>query len=246
MKLFLRALKIPKVFDKKSDLISNVAINKLLSPVYFFLIFYYLHYIKKIPLIGEGVLKGSLQLATISTLYYAWCSYFFQPDLDVRKMRPGMNTFPVGSTILNSSLGLLILPIQRVLCKMWYYTWHPFSLIFTHRGISHWPIISTYLRVFYLKVIFSTVYYLLYPLLGEVYVILSVIKYFDLFWISNPYFLTPIWFLFCFPVFIVDIFHELVDLIDSKRKGLSYCPPQIPRGLLANALAILKQLIKRT
>ena len=154
-KSLLRLLRIPNIFDPKSDLTSNVAVNKILSPVYFLMIFMYLFKIKKIQPIGHGVSSSSILLALISTIFYVWCSYFFQPDLDVRKMRPGMNTFPTGSTLLNSPIGLLISPIQKLIAKSWYYLWQPYASIFTHRGITHWPVIGTFIRIAYLKLIIS-------------------------------------------------------------------------------------------
>ena len=244
MKLLFRALKIPKIFDKNSDLISNIAINKLLSPVYFSFVFYYLHYIKNIPVFGKSAFLGSAPLSLFSTSFYIWCSYFFQPDLDVRRMRPGINTFPFGSTIMNSPIGLLLLPIQKLMAKLWYYMWHPFALTFTHRGVTHWPIISTYLRIFYLKGILMVLFYITSPIFGEVTPLKILDFYLDMFFPSNKYFFSPIWMIICFPVFIVDIFHEIIDFIDSKRKGLSYCPPQIQRGFLASTYSTLKKIIK--
>lgn len=244
MRSILKSFRIPKLFDKKADLISNVAVNKILSPFYFCSIFYYLFFYKEIPLFGKTLLKGSLFLSFISTFIYVWCSYYFQPDLDVRKMRPGINMFPLGSSIMNSTIGLMILPIQKVVAKIWYYIWHPYALFFTHRGITHWPIISTYLRIFYLQLLLKIMSAALSLFEVKSRILYSVESFFDLFYPSSPYFLSPIWIIFCLPIFLVDIFHEIIDFIDSKRKGLSYCPPQIPRGVLSEIGRLIKNLIK--
>jgi uncharacterized metal-binding protein len=243
MKLLLRSLRIPKIFDKHSDLISNVAINKLLSPFYFIGIFSYLYFHVKLPMLGKSLLKGSLSLSIISTFIYVWCSYYFQPDLDVRKMRPGINMFPFGSSIMNSPIGLMILPFQKVLAKGWYYLWHPYALFFTHRGITHWPIVSTYLRIFYLQIWLAIFIKAASVLSLTIKPIVQFNLFLEIFYPASPFFLKPIWIIFCLPVFLVDIFHEIIDFIDSKRKGLSYCPPQIPRGYLANSVELIKKLL---
>jgi uncharacterized metal-binding protein len=151
--------------------------------------------------------------------------------------------FPFGSSIMNSPIGLMILPFQKVLAKTWYYLWHPYALFFTHRGITHWPIISTYIRVFYLQLWIFLLLLLTSILSIQNDLIVKINLFLNLFYPSSQFFLKPIWIIFCLPVFLVDIFHEFIDFVDSKRKGLSYCPPQIPRGYLSNFIELVKKLL---
>jgi uncharacterized metal-binding protein len=199
--------------------------------------------IEKLPLFLRGsYVLGALSFSLMSTVLYVWCSYFFQPDLDVRTNRPGMNTFPIGAILLNSHFSFLLIPVQFAMGKPWYYFWQIYAYFCTHRGVSHWPIISTWYRtgyiwiwIFILKSVFSVFHINHVPLLP--YVEYWTRSFFPF----QKGFGTMTWFCFCFPVFICDIAHEVIDFYDSKRKGLSYCVPQHPRGLFTQIYLFLKE-----
>ena len=29
---------------------------------------------------------------------------------------------------------------------LWYYSWEPFAYLWTHRGVTHWPVIGVWLK----------------------------------------------------------------------------------------------------
>lgn len=244
-RFFIKLLAVPKIFDNYSNLTSNVAINKLLSPFYFALIFYYLHFKKGIFLFSpDSYFIGSIPYSIYSTFFYVWCSYQFSPDMDVRVNRPGMNTFPFGATFLNSKIGIIFSPIQVVLGKIWYYFWQPYANFCTHRGVSHWPIFSVFYRVTYIY-LWIILFQFIFNFFGLKNIsILNFLKYWTTsFYPWNPSFGNITWFVFCLPVFVCDFAHEIIDYIDSKRKGISYCPPQIARGYFSKIFEIFKQII---
>ena len=246
-KFAVKIVAIPKVFDNYSNLTSNVAINKLLSPVYFMVIFGYLRAYKGIPLFSPNShFIGALPHAIYSSLFYVWCSYQFSPDLDVRTNRPGMNTFPFGATFLNSKVGIIFSPLQVVLGKLWYLFWQPYAELCTHRGVSHWPIISvlyriTYLYLWVMLVQFGLRFFGIYsvPFINSLKYLLNS------FYPWSDSFGNVTWFICCFPVFVSDLAHEAVDALDSKRKGISFCPPQIPRGYFSKGYGLIKALIEK-
>jgi uncharacterized metal-binding protein len=242
-----KIVRIPKIFDSDTNLTSNVAINKLLSPLYFAGILWYLRGFKRVPMFGEdSFFLGALFFALLSSFFYVWCSYFFQPDLDVRLNRPGMSTFPFGTVLLNSAISFFLIPIQFMVGKSWYYFWQPYARLCTHRGVSHWPILSVWFRVTYLLLLFTLIEILLRLFSIPVPQCLFVLQYWaKSFFPWNSGFGSLTWFVFCFPVYISDLAHESIDYLDSHRKGISYCPPQIARGLFNQIFSFLKSLINK-
>jgi uncharacterized metal-binding protein len=245
--ILVKLLKIPKLFDKESELTSNIAVNKLISPAYFLIIFYYLFFFKNIPLVLSGHwILGSLSLSFLSTFFYIWCSYFFQPDLDVRTNRPGLNTFPVGAILLNSKFSFFLIPVQFVLGKAWYYFWQPYASLCTHRGVSHWPLISVFFRSSYILFWILIVKFIFGLINIHNLPILPTVEYWaESFFPTAKGFGSITWFCFCFPVFISDLAHEFIDALDSRRKKISFCPPQLPRGLVAHGFLFLKGLLAK-
>jgi uncharacterized metal-binding protein len=240
-------IRVPKIFDSDSNLTSNIAINKLLSPFYFLGILCYLVGFKNIPLMGStSFFLSSLFLAIVSTFFYIWCSYFFQPDLDVRMNRPGMNTFPFGASLLNLNIGFFLIPIQFAIGKSWYYFWQPYARLCTHRGISHWPIISVWYRITYILISIWSVEFVLKTFHIHEPAFIGTINYWGKsFFPGAKGFGSLTWMIFCLPVYICDLAHEFIDYLDSKRKGISFCPPQIARGLFFQILDFIKTLIKK-
>lgn len=174
----------------------NVRFNYRTSIIFF--IFYYINF--------------NIQIAFFGTIVYLFASAFFQPDLDLDYSRPGMTTFPIGFPIKNrkikSLLNVLLYPINRI----WYYFWHPYGQALTHRGISHYPIIGTFTRFFYIQ-IFIWIYELLFKaqtinLLNFVY--------------EGFFSFNKLWIILILPVFISDIIHFLVDYYDSIKNGTRF------------------------
>lgn len=163
----------------------------------------------------------------ISVYFYA--SRYFNPDLDQDMMRPGMSSFPFGKRIAHLAplLPTLLWPINRA----WYHFWGPYGALLTHRGVSHWPIIGTYTRVFYIGSMLFLIDYLLlkygYPSIGVAGVfrdkgffgLLAQVTSFDFILLISP-------------IILSDINHFIVDAFDSARKGSRFCPYGLKRGLI--------------
>lgn len=174
---------------------------------------------------------------------YIYASYFFQPDLDHPVNRPGKGYFPVGvrmtrwtERLVEATVGVLlpfrfakkaskVVPwVISSFAQIWNMYWAPYSLLFTHRGLPHWPIVGTLTRVYYLFLPYIT----LKHFFGIKYEMIdNVINSFHIWTPSNLFFTIAL------PVFISDIIHSGVDLVESVVKGYNFCPPRIPRGILA-------------
>ena len=228
---------------------SNVKINLALTPIaYALLYFMSAHYQKGFKLsMLDNPFHGA---ALVGSLFYIWCSRFFQPDLDHDTNRPGKSTFPFGETVTKSCaafLKSLYLPIfgrgksayysnitvygiLTPLSTIWFYFWAPYAALLTHRGMSHWPILGTLTRIWYmhaavifLEILFQTSLPSLTRPLEAFY-----------FWKG----IDPLFFVVCAPVYISDIFHSAGDLVESISKGYSFCPPAIKRGLISKIVRI--------
>lgn len=227
-----------KTFQKelKRQLTNNVTVNIVLSPIYFLICLYILYFEYHIPLY-QSFYKSSLIYSFGSTLIYIYASHFYQPDLDVYMNRPGMGHFPLGKTISNFRLGRffkwLLYPVNRI----WYHLWTPYARIFTHRGVSHYPFISTMLRALYL--------YFWYIIIAKIFGFLGIplgkLTYIE-YWLKN-FFIKNDFFYFIllnFPIYISDIAHFTVDYWDSVKRGVSFCPPKIQKGLMYQIYLLLK------
>lgn len=220
----------------KQNLTDNVQVNKVLSPFYFILILSILYYKKNISLFGFSFFSlASFWLALFSTFIYIYASNYFQPDLDVHSRRPGMGHFPLGRWVGLFKWGRFFKWFFYPINRLWYYLWHPYGYLMTHRGLGHWPILGVWLRVGYL-------YFWLYLLTSTLSFIglkgsyLQPIEwYLQAFFPWSSAFGNVSWWVVCFPVYMSDFFHWAVDYYDSTRKGISFCPPKIPRGLIAQA-----------
>lgn len=211
----------------KDSLTDNVRANELLSPVYFIFTYF--------------LIKGSLsfdfivlQYTFLSTLIYIYASNYFQPDLDVDHSRPGMGHFPLGRWVNAYWSGRFFKIVFKPINRLWYWMWHPYGKLLTHRGIGHWPILGVWLRVSYLFlwIIFFQGFL---ELFGINFELLNIFLNGAGYWVKaffpwSQNFGSNYWFLFCFPVYLSDIIHIFVDYIDSAKRGLAFCPKKIPRG----------------
>ena len=236
-----KTYKEPKSPRKKrvTSLTNNVLFNERFSPFYFVLMTCYLHYSLGMPFWNKEYF-GAIGMAVVSTLVYILGSNYFQPDLDVRANRPGMGHFPIGRWSQNWKIGRffrwLLYPINRI----WYYMWQPYASLLTHRGIGHWPIIGVWLRIGYLLcwfIIFKNVLALIDINLPFLIIVIEFLKSFYP-WQNN--FINLYWVLFCFPIYLSDLIHIATDFWDSQKEGYSFCPPEIPRGLIIKMIRFLK------
>lgn len=223
--------------------INNVTVNYLLSPLYFFLVYQILTVYYQVPPFSKKIpLGGAFYLSLYSSLFYCWCSAFFQPDLDQEVHRPGKHSFPFGTFVLKFGLGRFLRAASFPLNRAWYFLWAPFGKLFTHRGAVHWPIVGVWLRVIYL--------YAWYIFIEGVLMRLNLyspkIQVFEV-WLKGFFpwsaqFGTVGFFVFCLPVFVADLFHSSVDLIESYKKGVSFCPKQMKRGILIQVFNDVKDI----
>ncbi len=231
-------------FIDPTQLTDNVKANRVFAPFVFLGVFYYSNSILKLPFFGQLYpYWGSLGYSVLFVSIYLYSSVYFQPDLDVYGARPGMTHFPVGRWISAFRVGRFIKWLLQPVTKAWYKLWSPYAFLFTHRGITHWPVFSTLFRVGYLLLIFLIIKNVLL-MIGLNYIILNkIINYFKLFYPFHPDFLGKNWILFCLPIYLCDFVHIAVDYIDAVKRGIPYCSPRIPRGFFASIWADFKNKI---
>jgi uncharacterized metal-binding protein len=226
------------------QLTDNVRANEAVSPLYYIFALFMLHLHHQVPIWSGKLFTSGVFYALISTLVYVFASNYFQPDLDIHRNRPGMGHFPFGRWVGAYKYGRFLKWVAFPVNRLWYYLWHPYGQLLTHRGVGHWPLIGVWLRVGYLLLLglwlqqvlifFNLSYTWLDPILN----------YFNWFFPWSKAFGSVYWFLYCFPIFISDLIHIAVDYRDSARRGISFCPPAIPRGLIMQIINGLKQLKK--
>jgi uncharacterized metal-binding protein len=201
------------------------------------------HKLNAVILVGAFAVLSSIQnniynnifRSFIFVIIYAFASAFIQPDLDQTVSRPGRTTFPLGqlkNTSLGKHLSNFLYPINRV----WYCFWHPYGALFTHRGLSHWPIIGTLTRAGYVLLI-ATGINLLIPSTH----LRPVIEYLSLYFPTqanrtNFNLIFLFWATYILPIFISDFVHFLVDLFDSIRNNTKFESYAHEPGILKQVL----------
>lgn len=237
--------KIKRFFSSSAKSLNNVKINYAISPLYFLLVL----------AVERGLINfhpvldkmygpyGILRLALISTAIYCYASAFFQPDLDVRNNRPGQAHFPFGKWVTTVSLGRFLHGAAYPINRLWFWLWQPYAELLTHRGIGHWPVIGTWVRVSYLYIWFWGFGYGLWTLGVHLPFLVSIEYWFRSFFPWNFQFGSPMFFTYAFPVFVSDLMHIVFDFYDSTRKGNTFCPPQISRGLLIKGWMYIKEAV---
>lgn len=223
--------------------INNVSVNYLLAPIFSLFLYKFLtvHY-SILQFDARVPLGGALPLTIYSTLFFCYSSTFFQPDLDQETHRPGKFGFPFGTTISNTGIGRFIRWFTWPVNRIWYYLWEPFGMLFTHRGAVHWPVVGVWLRVIYLY----AWYLVIEGFAMRLGVYTPKMRIFE-FWCQAFFpgttgFGSVGFYVFCLPVFIGDIFHSSVDLYESYRKGSSFCPQTLKRGLIYKVLIEFKDI----
>lgn len=213
--------------------IKNYSINYVLAPVYFFFSYFLLKKLYGYASWTGINLNSAGSLSVISTAFYCYASTFFQPDLDQEIHRPGKHAFPFGDKIGKVKLGSLVRDLCKPITFIWYWSWHPYGKMVTHRGASHWPIWGVWMRVAWFFVIYLFVEGVYYALKIPAPQFLINWK----FWLKaffpwNPEFKSIVFWLFCFPVYISDFFHSAVDLLESLSKGTPFCSHLHKRGMI--------------
>lgn len=226
------------------QLTDNVKANETISPLYFIFILYLLNYHHKIPFYSGINLRSGIVLAFISMAIYIFASNFYQPDLDIHRNRPGMGHFPFGRWVGAFKYGRFLKFMAYPINRIWYYLWHPYGQAMTHRGLGHWPILGVWIRSLYLFCVFKSIQLIMAYFNIPLNIINNLIEWSLSFFPFHKNFASIYWFLFCLPIYISDIIHFLVDYYDSTRKGISFCPPAIPRGLIAQILNYFKNTKK--
>lgn len=223
---------------KKTELIDNVRANEILSPLYFLIAYFTMN--------GSISWNASVfEYTLLSSLIYVYASNYFQPDLDIHHSRPGMGYFPLGRWIGAYSIGRFLRAAFYPINRLWYWLWHPFGYMFTHRGITHWPVIGVWLRVGYLW-LWAVFFEGIINILGIDTPYINYVKFWiEAFFPWNAAFGSNFWFLFCFPIYLSDGIHILVDYLESVKRGYSFCPPKIPRGFLAKLFKTRKKRKRR-
>ena len=197
------------------------------------------------------VSMGALRVFLVFNLVYVVTSYWFNPDLDIRVNRPGKGSFPFGPILkrlpkirrnipggglLAGLLGVVLPPFHHALNLLWRIFWTPFGHAFTHRGIVHWPIIGTQLKILYM----FFPYWLIGNLLGEqgrwTWVSEAGLSA-SLFGKGGLYsdFLTGgLLGVGFFAMLVADLCHTGIDYSDSVRNGTRFVPPPFiaPRGFV--------------
>jgi uncharacterized metal-binding protein len=185
-------------------------------------------------ILGQDFYQSIIR-AMIFVFLYAFASAFIQPDLDQSVSRPGRTTFPLGQ-FKNTNLGENLFNILYPLNRIWYYFWHPYGLLLTHRGISHWPILGTLTRAGYiLGIAWGLGHFLPFVHFG------FIIDYLKLYFpteYNRTHFaaLSIFWFSFVCPFFVSDVVHFLIDFFDSIRNNTRF-------GSYAHEPGALKQIL---
>lgn len=229
-------------FMDPDDLTDNVKANKLIAPFVFVGVFALLNIKMGIPIFSDSApYYGSLSASGIFVFFYMYCSDYFQPDLDVYGSRPGMTHFPLGKWILYYGWARSLKYLLTPLTKAWYHLWTPYAFLFTHRGITHYPIMSTWFRVAYLIVIVGTLDFVAQKILGREF--FNVVLYWlRMFFPWDDNFLSLNWIIWCLPVYLTDFVHIMVDYFDAVKRGMPFCPDRIPRGFIAKTLESIKEI----
>lgn len=227
-----------------SDLTNNVEANKVVSPIVFILVFNYAQTTLRLPAFGSLYpYYGAIGYSSLFTFIYLYTSHFFQPDLDVYGSRPGMKYFPLGKKVGLFQLGRYLQWVFYPITRGWFHLWTPYAFFATHRGITHWPILSTWFRVGYLLLLAILIKSIINFVGIDIPLINLIIDWAHSFypWMVKGDFFSAKFILYCLPVYLTDFVHILVDYIDSFLKGTAYCDPKIRRGYISILIKELKK-----
>lgn len=245
------------------DLTDNVKANRVFSPFVFIMILAFSTIKLNMPIYNKYYpYYGAIGFSLLFILNYLYSSSYFQPDLDTSGARPGMTHFPVGKWIAASRYGRFIKWLFKPITVGWFQLWKPYAMSFTHRGATHMPGLGVYLRVTYLwlvsKLLLGGLHLIQFivnkigilPGLSHIIANLNIfltnkcLYFLEIFYPWHRDFLSNTWILVCLPIFLGDIVHILVDLMDSIKRNKPFCHPQIPRGLFYHLFQEIMKIFK--
>ena len=214
----------------------------------------------------SDIKENALVNFLVFVLAYFFSSYWFSPDLDIHNNRPGKGSFPLKAVLKSIDKTKKKMPVLKPLCYMaylllspihyvfnfaWRWFWHPFGNAFTHRGLIHWPIIGTQIKLLY--VLCS--YWLSVHYFSEVANIRHLPfnpsqSFYDFLFGSSGFYksllsqkllLTAV-----IGMSIADICHIAIDYYDMVKNGnKNFIPPEFvaPRGFFIQFFRFLKKRI---
>ncbi len=103
--------------------------------------------------------------------------------------------------------------------KILRFLWKPYTKIFSHRGISHYPIIGTVTRLVYLITVFLILFSIFYFILINAYP--ESKKFFSQIMIDYSYLSSPFFISFLIGLFLSEIIHILTDVVYSFFKKIN-------------------------
>lgn len=223
----------------KNELTDNVRFNENMSPLYFVVITLIMNKYYGLSLVAN-FFSSAVFYGFCSTVLYLFASNYFQPDLDVMTNRPGMGHFPFGRWMGRYKLGRVLKMFVYPINRLWYWFWHPYGRLLTHRGAGHWPVWGVWIRIAYIMIWFYLAKFILLKI--NIYPIqLSIIEtWLNSFFPWDKNFFSFHFLLFCFPIYLSDTVHIGVDYFDSVKRSLSFCPPRIPRGLIMKTINTIR------
>lgn len=230
-------------------LVNNITVNWLLSPLYFGVVYFILKYqYPNVPNFSpSNSFFGLIPLCLLSTWFYCYSSTFFQPDLD-GDWRPGQKGFPLGKWVFKYPWGNTAMFILKPVNRSWFYMWHLYSRLITHRGMSHWPVIGAWTRAAYVYIHIIFINYLLIKFSLMNYESMWILYWLEKWTLSffpwNDEFGTAGFYLFTFPVFLADIMHSLVDYLEARAKGNPFVPSLARKGWIYKLTADRKNTFK--
>lgn len=209
--------------------------------------------------VGGGYAETLLMHLFAFVISYVVSSYWFSPDMDVRAddNRPGKHSFPGGpffkllkavrsaapwTSFLTDTARLILTPLHLVLNRSWRILWRPLAMLVTHRGLLHWPLIGSQVKILYLVTIYwvlaTTVEFTtgqnlpiagggLIRMISDLYATIFENSYLSIAWVA---------------LMTADICHSAVDLWDSLKEGKSFVPRGAPRGMIVH---VAKKLLGR-
>jgi len=137
--------------------------------------------------------------------------------------------------------------MKDILPTAWNLYWKPFAYLFTHRGVPHWYVIGTWLRIWY--VMFTLVLISKFgALLGHGELTIRYLSPLYL-WCTSFFPWEETWgsvgsLLFAIPIYLSDFFHITVDAVGSKLKGTPFCANLNPRGILSTMKNSVKAFLR--
>jgi uncharacterized metal-binding protein len=202
---------------------------------------------------GVGSLAEKYHFLFWFSAFYILFSYWLSPDVDHRVFRPGHHSFPLGPVKkalpypIRRLFWPLLNPVHIFFNQLWRWLWMPVSVLFTHRGALHWPLLGTGIKLIYLAAVYTLVAVLWNHVISDLINLLlssNSVKEIPLLF-GDHSLLGNSWkealgTVLHFPIIgialvswiVADLTHILVDFWDSAKQDppTPFCSPRHPRG----------------